>query len=724
MRQFIDTFLEPALWFAASWSLRWAALLIVVALMLWIFRPRRAALRQSMLLAALAAGVLVPFAPRWGGGWQRTHQLAKPSISPAQSVTPSFPSSAWERTSGSSASRPTLEPAAKQSFATGHSQAELGNESEPPSEPLGRRRLIALSLVSGWSCAVLCLLIRRLCGWFILWRLRRESVAATGATSDLFAACRAEMHLRGRVRLAAHPRVRSPVLFGFLRTMILVPPDWAQRAIEAQRAGLLHELAHVRRLDHLLAPLLEIVRIAFFFHPLVRWLLRRLEYERELLCDEMVVRQGVDPRDYARLLLELARSSGRLAWPAVSLPMARRRTVKGRIHHLLEEDMERWIRPLPMRWTVVLGSGLLALMLGLASYRLLAVENEPSSKPAEKEKPVSPKDKKRAAPEKTAVPRLKREELRYGGKDFNEWRHDLLTELKGSIRVDGMKAFAAFGANGYGPEATQAILDIMRGYDTTYENPKDDDGAVVSAGYLAILKIGADAVPILTEAVKSANRNVRRFAIQALGSLGKDARSAIPAILQAMKDGDADTQLRVIYAVRRIDKHAKGVVAAHMTVLKGKYERNRLQAMFSLQQIGEEARPAIPALIAVLNDKSGEVRVTAINTLQIIGAGKEAVGPVSRLLRDKDFRFNVQLQAYRFLQGLGADAKEAVPALIAIVKEPKGANREAAIETLGIIGPGAKEALPILNELLRDKNGLRRDEIVEALKRIDPKGDR
>jgi acyl transferase domain-containing protein/3-hydroxymyristoyl/3-hydroxydecanoyl-(acyl carrier protein) dehydratase len=40
----------------------------------------------------------------------------------------SFPSSAWERTSGSSASRPVPEPDAKQSYATVRSQAELGNE--------------------------------------------------------------------------------------------------------------------------------------------------------------------------------------------------------------------------------------------------------------------------------------------------------------------------------------------------------------------------------------------------------------------------------------------------------------------------------------------------------------------------------------------------------------------------------------------------------------------
>ncbi|HTU19199.1 MAG TPA: beta-ketoacyl synthase N-terminal-like domain-containing protein [Gemmataceae bacterium] len=54
--------------------------------------------------------------------------LASLPPSPAIASPPSFPSSAWERTSGSSASHPTPEPDAKQSFAAVPSQAELGNE--------------------------------------------------------------------------------------------------------------------------------------------------------------------------------------------------------------------------------------------------------------------------------------------------------------------------------------------------------------------------------------------------------------------------------------------------------------------------------------------------------------------------------------------------------------------------------------------------------------------
>ncbi|MGH7171856.1 MAG: HEAT repeat domain-containing protein [Gemmataceae bacterium] len=711
MKHIIDTFLEPALWFAADWSLRWAALLAVVALMLWIVRPRRAAIRQSMLLTALSAGVLVPFAPRWGGGWER---IPKESAPPPQASPPSR----------------DREGVGKASLPHGRGSApiprSLSRHEETTTahlaEPLGRRRLIVFSLVSCWSFTVLFLLIRRLGGWLVLRRLRRESMEATGATADLFAACRTEMHIRGAVRLAAHPRVRSPILLGFLRPMILVPPDWPQRAIEAQRAALLHELAHVRRRDHLLALLMEIVRIAFFFHPLVRWLLGRLDYERELLCDEMVVRQGIDPRDYARLLLEFARASGRLAWPAASLPMSRRRTVKGRIHHLLEEDMERWIRPLPARWGVVLGACLLALTLGLASYRVVAEEKAKAETPAKKAE-------KQPASNKPAAAAIKREDLRYGGKDFHQWRRELVTELKPAIRIDGLTALRAFGCNGYGDEATQAILDMMRGYDPLIENTSEEDAPVVQAGYKAIHKIGAAAVPALTAAVKNENRNVRRFAITSLGRLGRDAQAAIPALLQALKKEDLLARRLATDAVGMIGRGNKEVVAALIEALKDNTNDVRDAAASALGDLGESAKPAIPALLKALSDKDDGVRIMAIQSLQQIGAGAKAVPAVIRLLRDENG--NVWQRAFRYLQNLKPEeAKEAIPALIAIVKTKDDPRIPKALAILKSMGPKAKEAIPALNELLRREEELRsvRSDphafIMGVIKAIDPEGNR
>ncbi|HEY7427846.1 MAG TPA: M56 family metallopeptidase, partial [Gemmataceae bacterium] len=274
MTRFIDGLLEPSLWFVAEWSLRWAVLIGVAALMMLVFRPRRAATRQLMCWVALLGGLLLPILPRWGGGW---HLAPKDTAAPPH--VSSFPSSAWERTSGSSASRPnsnkTRSGASRPAFPSGAWERER-TTSPPPREALDKRRLAVLSLALCWALGVFVLLVRRLAGVWFLGRLRRGAADMQGSAAETFATCRAELGVGGTVYLMTHPRVRSPVLLGSFRPAILVPPDWSQVSLDVQRAALLHELAHVRRRDHWLAPLLETVRVAFFFHPLVRWLLGRL----------------------------------------------------------------------------------------------------------------------------------------------------------------------------------------------------------------------------------------------------------------------------------------------------------------------------------------------------------------------------------------------------------------------------------------------------------------
>ncbi len=58
--------------------------------------------------------------------------------------------------------------------------------------------------------------------------------------------------------------------------------------------------------------------------------------------------------------------------------------------------------------------------------------------------------------------------LRYDGKTFDEWRMLWRTELKTERRTEAIRALAAFGRAGYGKEATEAILEVVKEYDWTF----------------------------------------------------------------------------------------------------------------------------------------------------------------------------------------------------------------------------------------------------------------
>ncbi len=186
------------------------------------------------------------------------------------------------------------------------------------------------------------------------------------------------------------------MVVGGLRPVVLVPTDWGDWPEPHRRACLLHELAHLARYDDWAKLAQELLYAFFFFHPLVRWLLTRLDREREFLCDEATVALGADPVAYARLLIDLARRPGRLisvtsqsrtGW----LPFFDRRTVAVRIERLLEEDMLRTAsRPSSGYRSFLLGSLAVAAALGVGGLRVRAVVAGPAEPPKCTEAAVEP----------------------------------------------------------------------------------------------------------------------------------------------------------------------------------------------------------------------------------------------------------------------------------------------------------------------------------------------
>jgi len=89
---------------------------------------------------------------------------------------------------------------------------------------------------------------------------------------------------------------------------VLVLPKSLLATLDASRLRqvLLHELAHVKRLDLLFGWPVEIARRLFFFHPLIHWLAYRVRLERELACDQVAMAaSGRSPSDYVQTLIHV-----------------------------------------------------------------------------------------------------------------------------------------------------------------------------------------------------------------------------------------------------------------------------------------------------------------------------------------------------------------------------------------------------------------------------------
>jgi protocatechuate 3,4-dioxygenase beta subunit len=394
MNSLTDAWINPGLAILVDWSIRWGIVLAVLAAWFRLRPPRRAETRHLLCLSALVAGVLLPLAPRWGDAaipWpsRQAESVPIPAFIPGgPEAMPVLPIEITQQ---------APQPRAREDAARVEPARRVAplEPIRPTSAPLDVRRMAALFAAGAWGAVMLTMLVRLVCGKLMLFRLRRGAVMLDQGSDGLLGECRTVLGLSRSVGLAVHPAVATPVVIGGLRPLVLVPSDWRDWPESHRRGCLLHELAHLARYDDWAKLVQELVRAPLFFHPLVRWLLARLDRERELLCDEAAVALGSDPVEYARLLLDMARRPGRLV-PVIPftrhgwLPFLDRRTVEVRIERLLEADMRStFSRPSAVR-SMFFGGLALAAALAVGGLRVHAVVAEPpkeAKSPATKDAP-------------------------------------------------------------------------------------------------------------------------------------------------------------------------------------------------------------------------------------------------------------------------------------------------------------------------------------------------
>lgn len=152
----------------------------------------------------------------------------------------------------------------------------------------------------------------------------------------------------------------GPAVLWAPRSRLLLPADMLTRFGAAERGLVLrHEQAHLRRGDAAWSLLAEAVFALLWFHPLAWLALPRFRTDRELACDERVLREAPgEAAGYARALLNSATMSA----PPALIPWLTEPQLKERL------TMIRRNRPSSLRRYI----GLLAVGLLAASGALAA----------------------------------------------------------------------------------------------------------------------------------------------------------------------------------------------------------------------------------------------------------------------------------------------------------------------------------------------------------------
>ncbi len=114
--------------------------------------------------------------------------------------------------------------------------------------------------------------------------------------------------IRKKVQLWLSHTITTPVVFGYLKPVILLPVALVnQLSLQQAEALVVHELTHIKVNDYLLNWFLSAIEVIFFFNPFVLKLCSHAKLEREKHCDTNVLYFGSNALLYAETLLLAAK---------------------------------------------------------------------------------------------------------------------------------------------------------------------------------------------------------------------------------------------------------------------------------------------------------------------------------------------------------------------------------------------------------------------------------
>jgi hypothetical protein len=168
--------------------------------------------------------------------------------------------------------------------------------------------------------------------------------------------------VRRTAELCTSDEVPRPSVLGFLRPRILLPAELLERLTAAELAQVVvHEMEHLRRGDDWTNLLQKLALVVFPLNPALWWVESQLCAERELACDDQVIRASRGRKAYAICLTHLAEYS--MLRRGLSLALGaweKQSELVRRVHRILRRPGAT----MSLRRTMALTAGLMLAAVG------------------------------------------------------------------------------------------------------------------------------------------------------------------------------------------------------------------------------------------------------------------------------------------------------------------------------------------------------------------------
>ena len=452
-----------------------------------------------------------------------------------------------------------------------------------------------------------------------------------------------------------------PLTFGLFRPIILLPQAARKWSAHQRETVLLHELAHVKRLDYATNILTYLACALYWYNPLAWIAARQLHIEREHASDDFVLRQGAENIDYANQLLAIARPLTQktdLGYRVIA--MANHSHIKKRLQHILSQKIRR--HSLTRLSAVVSVIAVAAIIIPLAVMHLQAKEGSPAASDTK---------------EQTSM-------------------QQLILDLKSDKKEIQKQAAWALGERedrGAVPVLINALKD------------EEPEVRAIAAWALGEIKDSRALSPLI-DAMQDPETYTREMIMRAVGEL-EDSR-AIQPLIASLDDPEPDVRIAALWALGEIGERKTFYDTAQM--LKDENANVRIAALNTLYEIGCD--PAFVAVTISLRDSNPAVRLTAAKVLGKL-IHKPTDKPVHKVLSDySSWPAKFMRDVFGEIENLTASDY-----LIQTLSDSEAAVRAAAVETLGKIGH--PRAVKPLMDSLQDPDPTVRAMAVWALDEIN-----
>jgi beta-lactamase regulating signal transducer with metallopeptidase domain len=467
---------------------------------------------------------------------------------------------------------------------------------------------------------------------------------------------------RWPVRALISTDIASPMAAGLFRPAILLPERLLAELDDDELEQIrVHETAHLVRRDDIDLLIERSIEALFALHPVVRWITRRIDLEREIACDDFVVEQTGKARPYASCLTRVVEIAGGVRSSIVAAAATEERShLARRIEMLLDKSRHKGTRLLKLRLGLMVAAlllltsvavrtpGIIAFASDSVTDSLYAQAPEPPAPPSPPEAPEPPVPPTPPIPPVPPVPPEPPQNTwsEHGNRTVtwrtNDGLHSREMRVRGDVHfndeetdVKSMSADGFFGYEesfGFSSRRYQATVDssgqIVRHYLVDgREKPLDadaqawlraalpdllrDSGIDAPERVRRILKQGG-APAVLAEIAKIHSDGTKRLYIRELvpiGNLNIDQFQSVLRIVRGMGSDGEKAEVLVFLGPYTLKDRLRDYAFEAVKTINSDGEKHRVLTQFILQ---DTSRPTLALVARAAQDINSDGEKAAV----------------------------------------------------------------------------------------------------------------